>query len=313
MQLKISQGELDILYLPKRLSALEVCDKIRIPQKSNFMNKIDIALTPYLKLPISLIGKSSVQYIFIIAPTQSGKTVFLQVSVADCIDQDPGTLVYILPDEKSGRKAIKEKIIGMIRETPELYKHVGSVRDLSTTGIHLDNMSIYPGWAGSLATMSSIAAKKVIWDEIRLMELSKGNESNALKLGSDRLTTYLHLGLGQGYGVSTPSIEGDLLHQQLDVPGTLVAKWAVQCTNCGKVQILDFFTHISKDGLCLCLSCKNPFRDDDNKKQTNSTGRYVIEDKERGLLDLPNDIPQRVVFWFTSMDIPFRRFKTIRK
>jgi len=319
-KVKISPEELEILYLPKRLSALEVAKKIRLPQKANILNKIDLELTPYLKYPISLIGNTQVQWIFMVAPTQSGKTVFLQVAIADSIDQDPGTLIYVNPDEVLTKKNMQEKVINMILETPDLAKHMKGIKKTSRTGIELDNMTIYPAWAGSLGTLSSVAAKRAVLDELRLMKLMIGDESNALKLIGDRLTTYLHMGLGQGYGVSTPSVEGDLLHQQLTVPGTLVLKWHIKCQNCGKVQVLDFFRNkkitnvVDTDGLtreiykCVCLGCGYEFDDSDQKRKLNSTGFYAVEG---GLLELPQKLPKRVLCWFDSMSSPFRSFQAI--
>lgn len=309
MKPKISKEELEILYLPKKLPAIEIAKKIRLPQKANFLNKIDIDLTPYLKLPISCIGKSSIEWIYIIAPTQSAKTVYLQIVVAYAIDQDPGTLIYILPDEVSGKKALKEKVINMIRETPALMSRVRGERDLSTVGIHLNNMTIYPAWSGSLASLSSTPAKRVILDEVRLMKLQIGDESNALKLANDRLTTYMQMGLGQGFAVSTPSVEGDLLHQQLTIPNTLVLKWHTKCENCGKAQILDFFANMTKEGKCTCTACGHKFDDSDRKRKMNSTGFYA---PDNGSLELPQTFPKRVVFWYTSMNSPFRSFRAIQ-
>lgn len=318
---KISQDELEILYLPKRISAIEVAKKIRLPIKANFSSKIDLDLTPYLKLPVSLIGKNQHEWIFIIKPTQSGGTVFLQIAAADAIDQDPGTLIYVTPDEVLSKKSMQEKIINMINETPELKKHKIGIKSTSKVGIHLDNMSIYPGWAGSLGTLSSIPAKRVILDEIRLMKLQIGVESNAIKLANDRLTTYKQMGLAQGYAVSTPSVEGDLLHQQLTVPGTLVLKWHVKCENCGHVTILDFFENvklvtistdsngkIKKEPKCICTKCGHYFDDSDQKRKMNSTGFYAPDD---GSLKLPQKLPKRVIFWYSSLDSPFRSFKAI--
>jgi phage terminase large subunit GpA-like protein len=181
--------------------------------------------------------------------------------------------------------------------------------------IALDDMTIHPAWAGSLATMNSLPMKKVILDEIRLMPLETGNESNAIKQSADRLTTYKALGLAQAYGVSTPSIEGDLLHQQLSVPGTTVLRWAVKCFNCGKIQVLDFFKQVHFDeqlerAVCRCSSCGVIFEDSDKKKKLNSTGFYV----ESGSLE-PVQIDKlksnRLVFWYDSMNSPSRSFHAI--
>lgn len=311
---KFSREELDILYLPKKLSALEVVAKLRVPSKANIYDRIMIELTPYLKFPISLKGSSEVQYVFLIGPTQSGKTVFLQVIVADAVDQDPGTLTYINPDEKLSKKNMTEKIISMLKLTPDLAKHILHERKMTKDYIELDNMTIFPAWAGSNASISSTPAKTVVWDELRLMKLVMGDESNAIKLGQDRLTTYLSMGLGQGFGASTPSVEGDLLHQQLTVDDTIVVYWTTKCSKCGHSQVLDFFKNkkiITVDGAetykCACVECGEFFDDSDRKQKINAASFYA----PLGSLELPKKLPKRVVCWFTSMNSPFRSFQAI--
>ncbi len=310
-KVKLSEEEVDLLLLPARVSALEVAKKICLPSKANILNKIDLDLTPYIKLFVELIGKTHVEWLFQIAPTQSGKTVSLQIVIADSIDQDPGTIIYINPDEGMTKKNMQEKVINMIIETPELMEHAVGVKKLAKTQVELDNMTIFGGWAGSLSTMSSVAAKRVILDEIRLMKLQIGDESNALKLAGDRLTTYLHMGLGQGFAVSTPSVEGDLLHKQLGVPNTDVLFWNVRCLNCGKGQVLDFFENkkmVKGHYKCACTACGCFFDDSDQKKKTNATGFYANKD---GLLIPIPKLKKRVVTWYTSMDSPFRPFEKI--
>lgn len=307
--------------------------KIRLPLKSNVLDKIDLSLTPYLAAPISLIGDSRVKWLIAIAPTQSGKTVLLQTSVADTIDQDPGPGLYLLPDENMGKKNLQEKVINMIKSSPDLANHMtGKVRDMSKNEIELDNMTIYPGWAGSLGTTSSLPMKRVWIDEARLMKLTVGNESNAIQTGEDRLTTYFKAGIGQGAIVSSPSVEGDLLHNQLDVAGTSVWAWGVPCPSCHKFQILDFFTNVkfkpevvqtSADIKCVCKYCGAEFSDLDDKKSHNNKGMYIrlIQNKdgkweetyvdEDGHAEYPFEVTPRMVFWWSSLDSPFRTYYAI--
>lgn len=280
-------------------------------------------LTPYLRDPISFIGDTRVKWLMAIAPTQSGKTVLLQIAVADAIEQDPGNFLYVLPDEKMGRKHMQEKIIRVIEETPMLQKHTtGKVRDMSKQGIQLDNMTIYPGWAGSLGSMSSFPMKRAALDEVRLMKLEIGAESNAIQLTEDRLTTYLDMGIGQGYMVSTPSIEGDLLHNQLDVKNTAVYFWQVPCPECGEYQALSFFTHVKfirkeERAACICPQCGGEFTGDDKKQSWNNQGMYVrrVLNDAGKWVDTPvvNGVPERefkvkerMVFWWDSLVSPFR-------
>ena len=95
--LRVSKEEFEIIKLPERIPASEIVKHIKVSGTSNVIDHIDLDLTPYLKLPISLIGKSDIFTIGFVGPTQAGKSVFLQCAVADTILQDPGTCIYIFP------------------------------------------------------------------------------------------------------------------------------------------------------------------------------------------------------------------------
>lgn len=279
-------------------------------------------LTPYLVDPISRIGNYKNQWLGCIAPTQSGKTVFLQVFVADAIDQDPGPLLYVLPDEKAVKKSFDEKIISMINTSEPLAAHkTPRYNDVSYSQVKLDHMTIAAAWAGSVPTMNSIPYKRAALDEVRLMPLTQGNESNAIKLTGDRLTTYYEYGIGQACMVSSPSVEGDLLHQQISVPGTLFLTWAVHCPHCGELQVLDFFTNLDfkREYQCICKYCDGIFSDIDKKKSWNRNGRYVkvevVDNKWTYDLKAEFDYDDytRIFFHWDSMVSPFRSFKRIAK
>lgn len=299
---------------------MTVVEKIRIPSKSNILDHIDLSLTPYLREPLTYVGDPKVHWIGVFAPTQSGKSVFLQGCVADAIDQDPGPLLYLFPDEKSAKKQFEEKIIGMIDKSPFLATHkTGRAHDISKYSADLDNMTISIGWAGSLSTMSSTPYKRCVLDEVRLMKLEVGKESNAIKFAGDRLTTYLDMGIGQGYLVSSPSVKGDLLHQQLSVPGTTVLYWKVPCPVCGEYQELDFFTQVkfskAQDRvICSCKFCGGEFPDTDRKISWNAKGVYApkkVNVKLDGSLEEPYEVTNRMFYHWSSMESPFRSFTRI--
>lgn len=313
--------------MPKRTSALETVRKIRLPLRSNVLDSIDLSLTPYLSDPISRIGNTKNQILGMIAPTQSGKTVFLQVAVADSILQDPGTMFYILPDRIAAEKNLDEKITKMIECSPALSAHKTlKVTDMAKTHIFLDNMTIYPAWSGGISTMNSIPGRHVCWDEVRLMDLTIGSESNAIKLGNDRLTTYLDYGLGQGYMVSSPSTIGDLLFQQLSVHGTLFLGWQVRCPSCGEYTDPDFFSHVKQTPngpVGMCPICKHIYNSFDKKREFNKDGKYAVYKMHGrgfeptkiniyGEHEIPYDYDEhKRLFWrYESCSSPFRSFKT---
>jgi len=317
----LSTDEIKYLKLPKRRSPLDVAANISLPLKSNVLNKIDLSMTPYLIEPISLIGDDSVRFIYIIAPTQSGKTVVLQVAVADTIDQNPGTLLYIYPDENNGKAAMQEKLIGMIKETDFLYKHVvrPEKTNLSTSKIVLDNMTIWPAWAGSIGTLSSKPAKVIIIDEVRLMALKKGAESNAIKHASDRLTTFEAFGQAQALAVSTPSIQGDLMHQQTDLPGLQILHRMLCCQSCDRYWRPVFLKHVTLDNgvaILLCPFCNNKQEEGHLKKLLNARSAYGIPKQHSGERHIPpiGELKSlETLFWFESISSPFRSLQRISK
>lgn len=288
---------------------------VKLASKYNVLDKIDLSLTPYLELPISLIGKQGIDWIFMIAPTQSGKTVFLQMAVAESIYQSPGTAYYILPDKISGQKALSNKIVSMIHSSPKLKAHKKS---FSMTALNFDNMTIYPAWSGSLASISSQPAKNVFLDEVRLMKLTTGKESNAIKLANDRLTTYKQYGLAHAYAVSTPSTEGDLLHQQLTIPGAKIVRWAFRCEHCGILKPLDFFKNFElkdkKEVRVFCKECGHEFDDNNMKRNLNKNACYVYDQPNDDGSFEPiqvEDLKGTVIIRYDSIASPFRSFQAI--
>lgn len=321
---RLSAKECSLFRLPERFPAHEVVSRIRLSGTTNVKDHIDLSMTPYLEAPIELIGWRGVETVGMLGPTQGGKSTFLQSVVADSISQDPGTIIYTFPDEKSAKKAIEDKIIGMVKRTPELLAKVASPksRNLSVQVMRFVDMIIQPGWGGSLGTLSSTPAKRAIIDEARLFPLTIGEESNVFELLRDRLTTYLEEGSGQLFVASTPSVEGDLLHQQLDKPFTQVFLYYSLCTACGKYQVLDFFENVKwkkedgTDAKCICKYCKaHSFSDDNKKKDWNHLGKYapVGYDGSTNLPDWHDFIETHNYFWITSLVSPFRSFVRIAR
>ena len=320
---RLSPKEKELFRIPEKFPAKEMVSRIRISGTMNVKDHIDLNMTPYHHAPLELVGRRCIETIGMLGPTQGGKSVFLQCVVADSICQDPGTIIYAFPDQNSAKKAIEDKIIKMVERTPELWDKVAEPksRNLNTTLMRFHDMIIQPGWGGSLASLSSTPAKRVIVDEVRLFPLTIGEESNVIELLRDRLTTFLEEGSGQMYVASTPSVEGDLLHQQLDKPFTQVFLWYSFCPSCGKSQILDFFTNViykekdASDAKCLCKFCKeHSFKDDNKKQDWNKFGKYAPVGFENLLTsEFPNwedFIETHNYFWFTSLCSPFR--STIR-
>lgn len=333
-KVRLSEKEYHAIRIKDRYSAEKVAHLVRLDSKKNRTDRIRFDWTPYLLLPIQCIGKKGIYWITCIAPTQSAKTTFLQVFVADSIDQAPGNMLYVMPTGKTAERGYNDKIVSMIENTPMLYEHVIQPKDdnLLKTLTRLDNMCIFPVTAGSLSELSSITCSRIAIDELRLMDLTIGAESNVIKLTEDRLTVFLADGLGQGASVSSASSEDDLLFLQTLKPDTVVLHWYTECKFCHKMQVLDFFINMFIDpetklpranediecspvNTCHCKFCGAIFDDDDHKIELNKTGKYGVKGLDGILID---DFPEPpldryVIFWWSSMNSPFRSFDDIYK
>jgi len=313
---RYSRVEIDSLRLRERISPIEIAGKLRLDFKFNALDKINLNITPYLKLPISLIGKSGIKWVYLIAPTQSGKTVFLQVVVANTIDQNPGVLMYVLPDRISGQKALEQKVISLIMKTPFLFEHVRREALVNKSSIDLDNTIIYPAWEGSKASTSSTPAKVLVLDEIRLMATHQGDESNVIKFANDRLTVAMKQGVGQGFGVSTPSVEGDLLYQQTKVKGVTELWYAVKCKACGRYEVPDFFKNVKSEGgsvVVRCSYCNAKYSEGYMKSEYLKDAKYVEIDKVTKQLRVVklDELKGTVICRYCSLSSPFRGFTDI--
>lgn len=318
----LSQKEFDALQLRERIPTIELAKKLRLSRKMNSRDRIDLDLTPYHKLPLKMIGKQKVLFVYAIAPTQSGKTLLAQIFVADRIEQSPGSLLYCLPTEASGRVQFNEKIISLIQESEMLYKHVVQPEKQTMTlkSIKLDNMTIYPAWSNSAQSMNSVTCIGGVLDEIRLMPTQLPDGGNAIEYMWDRIKTYVRSGAAQFVGVTTPSHEGDLMHMQLGKPMTQELWFQSECPSCGKMQILDIYENFQFDDRnqiylpeCRCKYCSGLFSDSKEKRPMNARGYYGRSEEEGKLREHFDPIveDQVMIFRWTSEVSPFTDFKQI--
>lgn len=318
-EFSISPSEIKAGKLPEKINIFRLIDKLRLPLTSNRRSKIDVSLTPYIIEPLNAVGRHDVDEIYVVAPTQSGKTVILQTAFADHVYQGRGNAYYCLPDKISGEKQVQEKLISIIKASDVLHKYTRKPwsKTLTNSILHLVNKKILLAWSNSPASMNSIPAPIALLDEVRLFKKELGNESNAIKLLADRLTTYEEA--GQLIGVSTPSHEGDLLHGQISVRGTQELWFMSKCPTCGKWQPLDFFKNVlnfypnasTTNPKAHCRFCRNiwPL----GREKRNLVSGYATKDYEGATSIPPVKMTRRMVFRYSSMVSPFRSIAKIHE
>lgn len=171
-----------------------------------------------------------------VAGTQLGKSEGGRNFLGFAIDNDPGPYLLVLPDEKSAKEAVRERILPMLRSSPNLARHlIPGHRYQALDEIELDSMSIFIAWSGSAQSLAARPCRYVDFDETDKYAAFAGDEADPISLGEERLKTYLHR--ARSFKRSTPTTaEGNIWKAFLACGDK---RWFhVPCPHCGKFQRL---------------------------------------------------------------------------
>lgn len=154
------------------------------------------------------------------------------------IDQDPGPALIVFPAEDAAKKNMIERVWPMIRDTPELRRHLLSEhQDVSQLAIKLTSMEVKSGWAGSPQSLASDPRRYVFLDEVDKYPVFAGKDAAPAALADARTRTYGHR--KKVVYISTPTT----------AKGVIYCAWKacpdrrtyhVPCPECGEMQPLDW-------------------------------------------------------------------------
>lgn len=193
--------------------------------------------TPYLKGPMDAWTDPEVEWIIVMSGSQIGKTEFMLNVLGYVLDEDPGTALLVLPDEKTAQKVVRGRLHSLCRDTPSLSQRIlGSPDSLGLVELHFDRMVLYPAWANSPAALSSIPCRYVLMDEVGKFPPFSGREASPVANASKRTRTFRNrrrIAL-----TSTPSRDNDLIVQEYNRSNQ--QSYHIPCPHCGRYQILKF-------------------------------------------------------------------------
>lgn len=193
-----------------------------------------LSRTPYMRGPLDAYSDSRVTTITLEWSTQVGKTVTMLAMLGSSIDQDPGTSLYVMPDEGNARKIVGDRIIPLIENSPKLRRHQGALsRDTANLRIDFDRMRLYPAWSNSPSSLASFPCRFVFMDEVDKYPRWSGREADPRKLAEERTKNFWNRKV---VIVSTPTTESGTIHQSF-LRSDQRRFW-VRCPLCGEYQIL---------------------------------------------------------------------------
>jgi phage terminase large subunit GpA-like protein len=172
--------------------------------------------------------------IVFVSASQCGKTEAELNMLGYIIDNDPGPIMFVVPNIGEAQKFSKQRIAPMIRDTPHLKEKVADIKTRNSNNTILQKS--FPGGtitlagANSPAALASIPARYLFGDERDRWTTSAGTEGDPWKLAEARTTTFYNRKMVQ---VSTPTIKDESAIERAFDKGTK-EQWCHQCPDCGE-------------------------------------------------------------------------------
>lgn len=201
------------------------------------------SVTPFAVEPMDCWSTPHIREIYLCFAPQVVKTQIAFNCLGYSIDQDPGSAMYVMPDEKVTKRIARRRILPMIRSTPRLASLLSPRSDNTTTlSIRFVNgMDLMMAWATSVAEISSEDVRYFIGDEIAKWPGYSGagekKEAHPWYLGKVRTNTYPHT--KKILGLSSPGAAPCLITELIRHEADEVRRFEVPCPICGYRQIMD--------------------------------------------------------------------------
>lgn len=194
--------------------------------------------TPYLEGIMDALCEPGVSEITILKSTQIGGSEALRNMIAWVIDNDPSPILLVLPDEKSAKSVIAQRIRPLFQSCPQLAQHLtGRAWDSTQYRIKTLGASVDVGWSGSAQSLASKEIRFLFLDEEDKYASQAGDEADAISLAKERTRTYLHR--ARVVHLSTPTTRTGNIWRAWSDAGDK-RRYYMPCPFCGRYQHFTF-------------------------------------------------------------------------
>lgn len=230
--------EIEIIEVRDKLTVSQCAEQRRILSKkeSRYDGPWSNSLCPYIIEIQDSLSDMPTREVWVQKGAQSAGTEVGNNWVLQTVEEDPASMMIIMPDEATAKKEFRTRIKPMFESTPSLLRHLknGDLRNLNIgQETELDRMFLFMGWAGSAVSMSSTPIQKIIIEEAAKCQMAVGWEANAYELLRDRQKTFSDI--SKLYANSTPILEGDLFDWEMK--DTDCRKYWLKCPFCRQYHI----------------------------------------------------------------------------
>ena len=227
-----------IVKPPEKLTVSEWADRYRhlSAKESAEAGRWRTARAPYLREIMNACGDPTVDEIVIRKCAQAGCSEAIRNAIGYWATQDPGPVMYVLPDEKAAREVTEERLIPMIRNSLP-GEILPGARTLRKHVLRLRALEVYMAWSGSAQALASRPVRFVVMDECDKYVSFSGRDSSPIQLARARARTFAHR--RKVVLISTPtlaeapiSVEFELCADKRD--------FRVPCAECGAELALEW-------------------------------------------------------------------------
>jgi len=239
IEFDFSRAEKKIYRKRKKIKVSEWAERHRILTMSVLPGAWHNDVTPYLTGIMDAAALSFIREVTICKTPQTGGSEAIHNFIGYCIDRDWGPVLYIYPDQKTAEENSKDRVLPMITSAPRLRKYLTPKdKDTSIHRIKLSHMTVFFGWARSVATLANKSIQYAVADEIDKPGFDPGKtETGALELIDKRLTTFR--GKSKFIKISTPTLESGNVWKELNAMD-IIFDYFVRCPLCDGMQLMKF-------------------------------------------------------------------------
>lgn len=190
---------------------------------------------PFLAPVLEALDDEDVESVVLQKSTQIAGTETFITWLAKTADIDPGPAMMVFADEDTSDEVMDRRIMQTFRNSPPISRVIDESKFCKKGITLLNNFSLVPAWASSIAKTASRPIRYLYLSEITKPGYGKiGDEGSVLTRIFQRTETFPNKKIAIE---TTPTIEGDNIDKQMQLC-EVVYDWHVPCPHCGVFQPL---------------------------------------------------------------------------
>lgn len=277
---------------PEKLTVSEWADKFRMlsSEETSKPGAWVTANVPYMRFIMDCFNDEQIKEIIWLKCTQIGGTEGLLNMVGFVIDQDPGRILYVLPDDELCKDFSELRLQKMLKNCPTLEEKF-YMNDSKDTLLKFKGGFIVFGSARVPTKLATWSTRYVMLDEIDKYPLWAGREANPLKLTEERTKNWWNSKIVK---VSTPTLKTGAIYQAYEKCDVRY-DYYVPCPHCGHEQTFKMknvtypknedgtadITIVRNAAYYECEKCKGRI-DDRHKPSMLRAGQWKAQNKVAG-------------------------------